>query len=101
MCSSDLAIKDKPEYLFTMGYRIVFWEAARYRDLELAVKALNRAAELTANKEPAIVAVQAGAYYKLGDAEKGKTLEAKALEMAPDEKTKQGIKSELDKVRPK
>jgi hypothetical protein len=94
-------IKDNPVNLFTMGVRIVFWEAARYRDKELAVKAMDRAAELTANKEPAILAVQAGAYYLKGDAAKAKELEAKAMELAPSEDMKRGIKSDLDRVRPK
>ena len=63
------------------------------KDLDLALKAANRAAELTEHKEPAILDTLARVHFVKGDSAKAIEIQKKAVELADGE-----MKAELEKA---
>jgi thiol-disulfide isomerase/thioredoxin len=69
------------------------------RDLDLALTAILQADKLTEGKDPNVLDTLARVYFTRGDVQKAIELQAKAVELATDERQKAGLQSTLDEYR--
>ncbi|MBK7403731.1 MAG: redoxin family protein [Phycisphaerales bacterium] len=90
---------DNPGLLNFVAWSISDPEAKiEHRDTKLAIKAAERAAELTDNKEASILDTLAWAYYQAGMKDKAIATETKAAELAPDNQKEQ-FKASLEQMK--
>ncbi len=90
----DGAFKDNAQGLNLIAWTIVDPDKpVAKKDLDLALKAANRAMEITKSKDPAITDTLAWVYFTKGDTAKAIELEKKAIALAADDDQ---MKSELE-----
>ena len=91
--------KDNAQALNDVAWRILDDESLEKRDLDLALKAAQRAAELTKFEDGMILDTLARAYFEKGDKAKAVEFQTKAVEKTTDEEMKTEMQDTLEKYK--
>jgi thiol-disulfide isomerase/thioredoxin len=86
---------DDPATLNMIAWFVVDDQRVKVRDLAFAMKAAQRACELTNDSDPAILDTMARIYYEMGDLENAIAWQRKAAQQAGDDRMGEGIRETL------
>lgn len=91
---------DDPDLLNYLAWTILDKEGLKNRDFDVALFIAQKAAEITKNKNPAILDTLARAYFEKGDLDKAVETQTLAIEQCTAADQPEELKQQLDAMKP-
>ena len=88
---------DNAQMLNSISWDVLTSEDVKYRDFDFALKAAERANNLTDGEDPMIIDTLARAWFDKGDFKRAITLQEKAVALSPDGQMKEELKQTLER----
>ncbi|MEE2906400.1 MAG: redoxin family protein [Planctomycetota bacterium] len=88
---------DNASMLNSISWDVLTGEEVQYRDVDFALKAAERANNLTDGEDPMILDTLARAWFDKGDHQRAITLQEKAVALSPDGQMKEELKQTLER----